>query len=496
MSLIGIDMGSSSVKAAAYSEDGLLLAAASRDLTGRHPEPGLWEQDPEEVWQATSDCMRALMAMDPMRHDPPQAVAVSASGRENFLADASGNPLAPGVMGADIRGAEFDIPPAGAPVPEPWCLSCGHLRERMDPVFRLAWWRKYHPELAAKARYFLGWFDFLTLRMCGRAVQDRSTASRYLVYDLRTNDWSVGRTAEYHLEPGWLPEVLPWPSVIGTIKKEVAADWGLPPQVQVALGGHDVSCAAVGAGVSEPGVACLISGSYENLMVMTSQPPTAEMLLKGLSVMPHPGGAGYAALAVCPTGNAVLNWARSLLSVSIEAVEDDLTRRGGRPGPLLAVPYLSGSMAYWDGGRKARGALVGLTLAASQTDFVQAFMESIAYDHVNTISLLRGEGVQVDRIRAVGGGARSQWWTQLKADLTNSPVEVVEQQEAGTLGAAILAGLALGVYRDLEEVSREFSGTSRIHQPDPERAALHQPRLEAYRSLVPTLLSTVYEDWR
>lgn len=495
MSLIGIDMGSSSVKAAAYSEDGVLLASASHDLTGLHPKPGLWEQDPEEVWQATSASMRGLMGMDPLRSDPPQAIAVSASGRENFLADADGNPLAPGVMGADVRGAEFDIPPAGAPTPEAWGLSCGHLRERMDPVFRLAWWRKFHPELVAKAQHFLSWFDFLMLRMSGRIVQDRSTASRYLVYDLQSNDWSAERVAEYNLGPGWLPEVLPWPSVIGTVKKEVAEDWGISPNVQIALGGHDVSCAAVGAGVTEPGAACLISGSYENLMIMTSQPPTAEMLLKGLSVMPHPGRAGYSALAVCPTGNAVLNWARQLLGVSIEGVEKELSQRSLSPSPVLAVPYLSGSMTYWEEGRKSKGALVGLTLAASQTDIVQAFMESIAYDHVNTFALLRGEGVQVDRIRAVGGGARSQWWTQLKADLTNYPIEVVEQQEAGTLGAAILAGLAIGVYDDLEKVSREFSGTSRVHEPDPKRYALHQERLEAYRSLVPTLLSTVYQDW-
>jgi xylulokinase len=496
MSLIGIDMGSSSVKAAAYSEEGQLLAVASHDLTGLHPEPGLWEQDPEEVWQATSSVIRELMALQPLRRDPPKAIAVSASGRENFLADKDGNPLAPGVMGADIRGSEFDIPPEGAPRPEPWCLSCGHLRERMDPIFRLAWWRKYHPELAAKARYFLGWFDFLMLRTCGRIVQDRSTASRYLVYDLQTNDWSAERVAEHNIEPGFLPEVLPLPSVVGTIKKEVAADWGISPQVQVALGGHDVTCAAIGAGVSEPGVACLISGSYENLMVMTSQPPTAEMLLRGLSVMPHPGRAGYSALAVCPTGNAVLNWARHLLGVSIKGIEIELSQHAAGPSPVMAVPYLSGSMTYWEEGRRARGALVGLTLATSQRDIVQAFMESIAYDHLNNFSLLRGEGVHVDRIRAVGGGARSQWWTQLKADLTNLPIEVVEQQEAGTLGAAILAGLAIGVYDDLEEVSRRFSGTSWVHEPNPERAALHQERLEAYRSLVPTLLSTAYADWR
>jgi sugar (pentulose or hexulose) kinase len=311
-------------------------------IAGQHPAPGLWEQEAEQVWQAASFGMRRLMANDALRRDPPKAIAVSASGRENFLADAEGRPLALGVMGADVRGAEFDTSPDNAELPEAWCLSCGHLRERMDPVFRLSWWRKYHPEIVAKARYFLGWHDFLILRLCGRIVQDRSTASRYLVYDLRSNAWSTERVAEYRLEPDFLPEILPWPAVIGQVSPEVAAAWELPSGTQVALGGHDVTCAAVGAGVSGKGVACLISGSYENLMVMTGAPPSAAMLLRGLSVMPHPGQAGYAALAVCPTGSAVLNWARDLLGTSIEELDSYLDRRAG-PSPVLAVPYLSGS---------------------------------------------------------------------------------------------------------------------------------------------------------
>ena len=119
-------------------------------------------------------------------------------------------------------------------------------------------------------------------------------------------------------------------------------------------------------------------------------------------------------------------------------------------------------------------------------------MESIAYDHVNTLTLLEEGGVRVDRLRATGGGSRSAWWTQLKADLTGRTIEVVEQQEPGTLGAAILAGLAIGVYDELEEVSVQFSGTSRVHEPDPRRAELHRDRLAHYRRTVAALLREVY----
>jgi xylulokinase len=240
------------------------------------------------------------------------------------------------------------------------------------------------------------------------------------------------------------------------------------------------------------GTLCLVSGSYENILVPTDQLPTAGMLLRGLSVMPQPGSAGLSIIAVHPTGNAVLNWARELTHASIEGVETDLRQRGLGPGPLLAVPFLSGSMAYWENGRKARGGLLGLTLATSHTDVVQAFMESIAYDTCTTLSLLRAEGVAVERIRITGGGARSAWWTQLKADLTNMPVEVVAHPEPGTLGAALLAGLAIGVYDQIEEISTRYSGTAQVYYPNARRAALHEEQIEKYNKLMRLLLENIY----
>ena len=492
MSLIGIDMGSSVVKVTAYSEEGIATATASQNLTPLYPKPGRWETDPEDVWRATSRSMRDLMSQPALRKDPPKAIAVSASGRENFLVDASGAPLTNGVMGADTRGAEFEIPPEGSTTLEPWCLSCGHIRQRMDPAFRLKWWRENHPEIVRKAKYYFGWMDFLYFRMAGQVVIDRSSASLYLVYDLETGDWSAERAAEYDFGPDMLPQVLPWGSVIGELKPEVAEDWGIHSQVTVAQGCMDLNCAAYGAGVHEIGTVCLVSGSYENILIPTDRLPTASMLLRGLSLLSHPCKSGLSVIAVHPTGNAVLNWARDLVDVSVEDMERYLENAGVKPGPVLAIPYLSGSMAYWDDGRKAKGGLIGLTLATSKADVVQAFMESIAYDTANTLSMMGDEGIQVDRIRITGGGARSSWWTQLKADMTNKPIEVVEALEPGTLGAALLAGLAIGIYADMEEISKIYSGTKSIYTPDLKRAAMHQERFETYRQLMQLLLKHIY----
>ncbi len=492
MSLIGIDVGTSAVKAAAYSDEGRLLAIVRQDLTPQHPQPGWWEQDPGEVWQATANCLRSLMGSGQVRDDPPAAVAISASGRENFPVDAQGHPLGPCLIGADIRGEEFEIAPEGVSTPEPWTLSCGHQRERMDPIFRLMWWRKNHPDVMAAARHFLGWHDFLTLRLAGEAVTDPASASRYLVYDLASGGWAPERLAEYAIEEGLLPRILPWGTVIGEIVPAVADEVGLPRGVKLAVGCHDSNAAALGVGVSQAGDAALACGSFENMLIPTHALPTAELLRYGLSFMPHPGETELAVISVSPTGNAVMNWVRQLLHLPVETLDEQLEDSGPGPSPVIAVPYLSGSMLYWEGGRRAKGALAGLTLATTALDLAKAFLESIAYEHINTLAVLSEQGPTVQRIRATGGGARSSWWTQLKADILGVPIEVVDQPEPGTLGAALLAGKAVGIIEDLTARSRALTGTARQHDPNPARAALHQERLAMYRELVPTLLSTVY----
>ncbi len=492
MSLIGIDIGSSSVKAAKYSEEGVLLAIASANLTPLHPGPSMWETDPEDVWRATTLAVQGLTSQQDLSHDPPTTLAVSASGRENFPADHEGKPLGNGIMGADVRGKKYETLPEGLPNPESWCLRCGHNRERMDPVFRLAWWNENRPEIMEKAKYFFGWMDFINFRLTGRAVIDESTASRYAVFEMETLNWATDRVAIHQIKESFLPEILPWGSIIGKINPNIALEWGIPQDVLVAQGCHDVNCAALGSGANELGTACLISGSYENLLLPITNNPTRRMLRNGISVMPHPGKTRLSALAVHPTGNAVLNWVRNLLSISIESIENDLLDRANNPSPIMAIPFLSGSMTFWDDGRKLRGGLAGLTLSTSKADIIQAFMESIAYDTLITLDLLKSMDININRFRVTGGGAKSEWWNQLKADVSGSPIEIVKQTETGTLGAAILAGYATGIFGDVDEVSKEFAGTLKTYYPNTQRAKLHAKKIGEYKKTISLHIRDMY----
>jgi xylulokinase len=495
MSLFGIDMGSSSVKISAYTEDGKLLAVVNNLIKPIHEQPGWWETNPDDVWNATKLGLRELAAKDAIKLDPPKALAISASGRENFPADENGNPLGNTLMGADIRGEEFEIPPSETVLPESWTLSCGHQRERMDPVMRLLWWRKYHPEIINKARHYPDWHGFLTLRLCGRDVSERSLVGRWAVYDLPSKTWSMERLNEYQIESFLLPEVLDWGKVIAEIKPDVARELGLPETLLIVNGGHDLNCAGIGAGITKLGTACLISGSYENMLIPTDAFPSYHLLSRGLSITPHLGSIERSVYAICPTGNAVLNWARETTNLSIEDLAFQLSARGTEPGPVMALPYLSGMMLYGSEGRKLRGVLAGLTLASSPVDIVQAFMESIAYDNKYTLSLLQEENIPVDHIRATGGGTRSEWWMQLKADVMGVPIEISSEPEPGTLGAALLAGTGIGIFQNLEEACQIATGTSRVFVPDKSRAARHQERMIFYKNTVQNMLDNIFSTW-
>jgi xylulokinase len=488
MSIIGIDVGSSSIKMCAYRSDGRPLAKASEGLTPRRPQPGWWEIEPEEVWQATLKGLTQIARAPTVRRDPPEVMAISASGREIFPADRDGTALGPCIMAGDTRGADIEESTASKAGREEWYSRCGHIPERMDPVNRLLWWRRHAAETVSRAKLFLGWHEFLTLRLGGRAVTDRSLAGKWLIYDLASSQWSPQRLAEFDVDPVILPEIQPWGTTVGQISSNLASQTGLSSKVKIAIGAFDASCATLGAGASSPGGAGLVSGTWEDVIAPTTQLPSVEIVDLGFSVGPHPGAAGLAVFSLSPNGTAALDWARNLLGISLPRLEGLLENSGPEPSAVLAVPHLSGATVCWSNGRKSRGALLGMNLASSRTDIIKSLMESIAYDLLLAVRSFRQADIEIRLLRAAGGGTRSAWWTQLKADLLGVPIEVVNQKEPGTLGAALLAGLAAGTYPSLEEGSKLWISAARRYEPDLKRAALHAERLGTYQAAVHSLL--------
>jgi xylulokinase len=480
-SLIGIDVGTSAVKLAAYTPDGRCIAKATRPVAPEHTQPGWHTLDPTQVVAAVEDGLRYLGAT--LADEPPIALALSVSGDEVFPV-AGERALGPCLLSGDTRGAEIEAETRARRPPDEWFELCGHVPERMDPINRVLWWRAEQPDVFARAERFLGWHEFLCLSLCGRAATDPGLASKWLAFDLASRSWSSERLTEVGIEPRLLPEVAAWGQSLGPIGPRVAADLGLPAELIVAIGGYDSSCAALGAGVADIGIAGLACGSWE--VVVAPHPIREPAALGGLnaSAIPYPAEVGAAALAQSPNGGSVLDWAASVLGRPADELERGIAAAGTGPSPVLAFPHLSGTISPWRDGRELRAGLAGLSLATTAIDIAQALLEAIAYELAITLAGLAAAGVSVAGIRAAGGGTDSEWWMQLKSDVTGLPIEIVDQDEPGCFGAALLAGYAAGIHERPGEAATALSRPRLLFAPVPERAAQHAQAIDRYRGAV------------
>jgi len=472
VSLIGIDLGSSAIKVAAYADDGTPLAAARREVRARRPEPGQWEVDVLESRAGFWSALGEVAADRAVRADPPLAISFSSSGREVFPVAADGSPLGACLMTADTRGDEVAAATGARRSPEEWFRIAGHVPRRMDPVNRALWWRQVHPDIVARTRWFMNWHEYYSLLLAGRPVVDSSDAGTWATFDVSTGRWSAERIAEMGLDPGWLPEILPSGAAIGPILPEVAAEIGLPPETLVVTGAYDAYAAAVGSGAVRPGAIALACGSWHSFTTAVRRGWPSALVHDGLSVFPHPGPTGFGILATNPNGMSVIDWARRCLRLSVGDLEDGLAAAGTGPGPVFADPTFT-PMPHIAAEPGFGGGLAGLTLASTPVDIVRGLLEGIACQFSSSVDLLRSHAIHPSLVRATGGGARLSWWLQLKADLAGIPVEVVEHDEPGSFGAAILAGVGAGIYGSVSAAVDSLVRVARRFEPDTERGALY-----------------------
>jgi xylulokinase len=351
----------------------------------------------------------------------------------------------------------------------------------MDPVNRALWWRQTHPDVVARTRWFMNWHEYYSLLLSGRPVVDWSDAGAWAVYDVASGDWSQERIAETGIDRGWLPEVRPNATPIGKIEKAIAQELGLPPETLIVTGAWDAFAAAVGSAGVDPGVVALACGTWHSFTVPMEPGWPDDLVREGMNVCPHPGPTGFGILGTNPNGMSVIDWARELFQLSIPDLERGLSESGPGPSPVATDAALT--PLPHRAARTATGAtFTGLTLATTRVDLVQALLEAIASEFALTLRRLRTCGVDSRLVRATGGGSRIAWWLQLHADVCGIPVEVVEQEEPGAFGAALLAGVGAGVYPTVSQAVADLVRVGRRFEPNRERGALYAAMLERLAS--------------
>ena len=501
--LLGIDLGTTGVKVALFdASTGRVTASAFADYPLVHPQVGWAEQDPAAWWrssvQAIKDC---LAAAEELRIPATSLRGIGLSGQMHgvVLLDDEGQVLRPCIIWADQRS-------------EPECrwvterVGAGRLIDLVSnpalPGFslpKLLWIRDHEPEIFARARTMFLPKDYLRYRLTGEAGMEISDAAGTCLFDVRNEAWSYEVLGLVGLDPALLPPVIPADTVAGRITDEVAALTGLPAGTPLAGGGADNACGAVGNGVVRPGLA-LVSIGTSGVVLAYAETPQVDRSgpVPRVHTFNHAVPHAWYLMGVTQSAGLSLRWVRDHIGLPEMAIErwagvdayDTLAAEAslapaGSDG-LIFLPYLQGERtplldAY------ARGGWIGLSASHTRRHLVRSVLEGVAFSLKDCLAIIEQQGLLIEQMRATGGGAKSPVWRQVIADVLGVELVTTNNTEGPAFGAALLAGVAGGVYRSVAEACSATVQIAERTPPRAENATAYADAYTVYQALYPAL---------
>jgi xylulokinase len=502
-SLLGIDLGTTGVKAVLFSaEDGRVIADAFVEYALYHPHPGWAEQDPAEWWQATISALQTCLKIGAQQGVQPVDVrGLGLSGQMHgvVLLDSQQQVLRRSIIWADQRSDE----------------QCRWITEKVgasqlieyvsNPALtgftapKLLWVRDNEPELFAQARTLLLPKDYIRFRLTGVLAMEISDAAGTCLLDVKHGKWSQEVLSAISLDPELLPPVVPADASVGVITPEVAALTGLVEGTPVAGGGADNACGAVGNGVVEPGLA-LVSVGTSGIVLAYSNSPQVDTSgpVPRVHTFNHAAPNAWYLMGVTQGAGLSLRWVRDNIGLPELAVERwsgvdayELLASEAESVPagsegLIFLPYMQGERtphldAY------ARGGWIGLTASHTRRHLIRSVLEGVAFSLKDCYNIIRDQGLKLDQIRATGGGASSPLWRQIIADVLGVELVVTNASEGPAFGAALLAGVAGGVYSSVQEACAQTIRITKRTEPQAALVPIYEKAYATYTALYPAL---------
>ncbi len=479
---LGIDLGTSGVKAILLSEEGEVIAAHSAELQVSRPHP-LWsEQDPESWWQATEQAVAGLAQAHPLR--AVRAVGLTGQMHGATLLDKQQRVLRPAILWNDGRSAR-ECTELEQLVTDSRRIT-GNL---MMPGFtapKLKWVARHEPDIFSRVDKVLLPKDYLRWKMCGVFAGDMSDAAGTMWLDVGKRDWSDALLDACGLSRSHMPQLFEGPQITGELLPGVAERWGMPA-VPVVAGGGDNAAGAVGVGLYCQGQAMLSLGTSGVYFAISdgflSNPESA------VHSFCHALPNTWHLMSVMLSAASCLDWTARLTGVT-GGVPELLheAEHGVRASlPLWFLPYLSGERTPHNN-PQAKGAFWGLTHEHQRADLCRAVLEGVGFALADGMDVLHATGLRPDGITLIGGGARSAYWRQMLADISGQRLEYRTGGDVGpALGAARLARIALHPGASLSELLPALP-LEQIHEPDAANHARYQEQRKTFRELYRLLL--------
>lgn len=488
--IIAHDLGTTGDKASLHHDDGRLVASVTVPYPAHFAAGGVAEQNPQDWWDATVTATRELLARTGTAPAEIAGLVVSGQMMGAVLLDSAGEPVRPAIIWADTRSGAQQRELEAALGAEHAYRLLGHRLNPTYSVSKIMWVRDNEPDVWARVRRTCVAKDFIVLRLTGRLATDRSDASGTNAYDQQRGTWSDEVLTAAKLDPALFPEILDSTAVVGALTADAAEQLGLHTGVRVVMGGGDGPMAAVGSGIVSPEDGAYVCLGTSSWISFVTEAPLLDPAMRTFTFDNVVPGL-FVPTATMQAGGASVQWIAEALSPDPAHPETGRLTAEAADGidteDLYFLPYLLGERApIWD--PHARGAFVGIGRHHTRAHLVRAVLEGTAFNLLTCIQAFRASGAVIDRIDAVGGGAQSDAYLSVLADVWGIPVRrrtIVE--EANSLGAAVTAAVGLGLAdfsaaRALSEVTAEFVPDAARHAAYTRR---HARFTAAYEALEP-----------
>ena len=487
MLYIGVDLGTSAVKLLLMQTDGTIKKIVSKEYPLSFPKPGWSEQNPADWWNACVAGIQELVA----EADKSQVAGISFGGQMHGLValDKHDEVIRPAILWNDGRTTE-----------ETEYLNETVGREKLSQYTaniafagftapKLLWMKKHEPELFAKIDKIMLPKDYIAYRLSGVHCTDVSDASGMLLMDVKNKCWSKEMMEICGIKEQQLAHIYESYEAVGTLLPETAQLLGLPQSVIVAAGAGDNAAAAVGTGTVGDGSCNLSLGTSGTVFIASDQ--FAVDSHNALHAFAHADGHYH--LMGCMLSAASCNkwWMEDILETKdFAAQQEGITKLG--ENHVYFLPYLMGERSPHND-PKARGTFIGMTMDTTRADMTQAVLEGVAFALRDSFEVAKLLGIQIERTKICGGGAKSPLWKKMIANILNIKVDTLASEEGPALGGAMLAAVANGEYESVAQAAEAIVKVTDTVEPQAELAELYEKRYQTFREIYPKLKETFQE---
>lgn len=481
----GLDLGTTGCKISLYNDKAQFLTTYYKEYNAVH-KSGQHEIDFKDIKESVLSILKK--AATDYKID---VLGVTSFGETFAMLDENDCILAPSMLYTDPRGEKECVHLCQLLSEKYLTLTTGAKPHPMYSISKILWHKNNNPALFSKCKKILLGEDFIIYTLTGNAQIDYSLAARTGAFDIEKKCWISKVFEALRIDVSLMSTPVPAGSIAGNLKSEVKTELGIDYDIIITNGCHDQVAAMIGAGISDTDKAMDGTGTVECIpVVLNKKPDNIKFYEYGYSVVPYINGK-YACYALSYTGGATLKWFRDNFAElenmeaekSGENVYANLDKEvSEKPTGILVLPHFAGAATpYMDSNSKA--AFVGITLETSKYDIYKALMEGTSYEmllNFNTMKSLTGE---IKEIRATGGGATSDLWLQIKADILNTNITALNCKEVGAAGTVALAGIALNAFDDLNSAVSKIAPISKVFTPNFENKKIYAKLYKKYENL-------------